>query len=76
MKVGVVGCGLVGATAAYAMILQGMASEILLIDLNQEMARAQAEDLLHATPFAGAVRIARGIIRTSREPTSSCSLAA
>ncbi len=60
MKVGIVGCGWVGATAAYAMILQGVASEILLIDLNEEMARAQAEDLLHATPFARAVRIRAG----------------
>ena len=42
------------------MILQGVASEILLIDLNEEMARAQAEDLLHATPFARAVRIRAG----------------
>ncbi len=60
MKVGVVGCGFVGSSAAYAMALLGVASEIVLIDLNQKLAQAHAEDILHATPFAAAVRVAAG----------------
>jgi L-lactate dehydrogenase len=60
MKAAVVGCGFVGSTAAYAMTLEGAASEILLIDLNKKMAQAQAEDILHATPFANPVRIVAG----------------
>jgi L-lactate dehydrogenase len=60
MKVGVVGCGLVGATAAYAITLEGAATELVLIDIKEELARAQAEDILHATPFAKAVRVAAG----------------
>jgi L-lactate dehydrogenase len=60
MKVGVVGCGFVGATAAYAITLEGAATEVVLIDIKEEFARAQAEDILHATPFAKAVRIAAG----------------
>jgi len=60
MKVGIVGCGNVGSTAAYAITMQGYASELVLIDLNEQLARAQAEDLLHATPFAGPVRISSG----------------
>jgi L-lactate dehydrogenase len=60
MKVGIIGCGAVGSTAAYAMALQGTASEIVLIDLNLKLARAQAEDILHATPFASPVRILAG----------------
>ena len=60
MKVGIIGCGAVGSTAAYAMALQGTASEIVLIDLNVKLARAQAEDILHATPFASPVRILAG----------------
>ncbi len=51
MKVGIVGCGLVGSTAAYAITLEGAASEMVLIDLNQKLAQAHAEDILHATPF-------------------------
>lgn len=60
MKVGIVGCGLVGSTAAYAMALAGSASEIVLVDLNFNMAQAHAEDILHATPFAAPVRIYAG----------------
>ncbi len=60
MKVGIVGCGLVGSTAAYAMALEGAARDLVLIDLNPEVARAHAEDILHATLFATSVRIAAG----------------
>ena len=52
MKVGVVGAGAVGSSAAYAMVLQGTADEIVLTDLNEKLAAAQAQDILHATPFA------------------------
>ncbi len=60
MKVGIVGAGFVGSTAAYAMALGGVATEIVLIDLNEKLAQAHAEDLLHATPFARPVRITAG----------------
>jgi L-lactate dehydrogenase len=60
MKVGIVGCGFVGSSAAYAITLSGVANEIVLIDLNESLARAQAEDILHATPFASPVRILAG----------------
>lgn len=60
MKVGIVGCGFVGSTAAYAMALEGAASEIVLVDLKSELAKAHAEDILHATPFARPVRIIAG----------------
>ena len=60
MKVGIVGCGLVGSTAAYAMALEGAARDLVLIDLNPAMARAHAEDILHATPFGTPVRIGAG----------------
>jgi malate/lactate dehydrogenase len=33
MKVGVVGCGFVGSTAAYTIALRGVASELVLVDL-------------------------------------------
>ncbi len=57
MKVGIIGAGLVGSTAAYALALSGAAREIILIDRDQRLAQAQAEDILHATPFSNPVRI-------------------
>ena len=57
MKVGIIGSGFVGSSAAYAMALQGACNELVLVDLNAKMAKAQAEDILHATPFSIPVRV-------------------
>jgi L-lactate dehydrogenase len=60
MKVGIVGSGLVGSTAAYAMVLQGVGEEIVLIDKNIARARAEADDILYAVPFAHPLRVRGG----------------
>ena len=60
MKIGIVGTGAVGSSAAFALIMNGTVSELVLIDPNLDLARAQAEDLGDATLFAGPVHIAMG----------------
>lgn len=60
MKVGVVGTGLVGSTAAFAMVLRGVAREIIMVDLNMARAQAEADDLFHAVPFAHPAEIRAG----------------
>ncbi len=60
MKIGIVGSGFVGSTAAYAMVLQGVGSEFVLVDINRKLADAHAQDILHATPFAHPARVAAG----------------
>ncbi|PQF22535.1 L-lactate dehydrogenase [Enterococcus mundtii] len=45
-KVVIVGTGFVGTSIAYAMINQGVANELVLIDVNQEKAEGEALDLL------------------------------
>jgi L-lactate dehydrogenase len=60
MKVGIVGAGAVGATAAYAIGLMKAAQEVVLVDRNADLAEAQAADILHAMPFASATRIGAG----------------
>jgi len=60
MKVGIVGSGLVGSTAAYAMVLQGVGREIVLVDRNQPRAEAEANDILHAVPFANPLTLVSG----------------
>ena len=60
MKIGIIGCGLVGSSGAFAIALEGKANELVLVDLNTEMARAHAEDILHATPFSEPIRVAAG----------------
>lgn len=49
MKIGIVGAGQVGATAAYSMMMRRVGSEIMLVDRNADLAVAQARDILDAT---------------------------
>ena len=60
MKVGIVGAGMVGSAAANALVMRGAASEIVLIDRDAKRARAEAEDILHAVPFAHITRVRAG----------------
>jgi L-lactate dehydrogenase len=60
MKVGIVGAGLVGSTAAYAMVMRGVGREIVLVDKNTERAQAEADDILHAVPFAHPLQVSAG----------------
>ncbi|MGR6468025.1 L-lactate dehydrogenase [Rhizobium sp. PAMB 3182] len=60
MKVGIVGAGMVGSSAAYALALLGLANDVVLVDLNADLARAQAEDISHAVPFVSACRVTSG----------------
>jgi L-lactate dehydrogenase len=59
-RIGIVGAGQVGAAAAYAMALQGAASEIVLTDRDAALAIAQAEDIAHAIPFAAPCTVSAG----------------
>ncbi|MBN2629135.1 MAG: L-lactate dehydrogenase [Rhodobacteraceae bacterium] len=58
--VGVVGVGLVGSAAAYAIALSGIAGRIVLVDHNAALAIAQAEDISHAVPFASSTQVEAG----------------
>ncbi len=60
VRVAVVGVGNVGATFAYALLLSGLASEIVLIDANRAKAEGEAMDLNHAVPFTHPTRIWAG----------------
>jgi L-lactate dehydrogenase len=60
MKIGIIGSGVVGSTAAYALTMQGIGREIVLVDLNKVRAQAEADDILHAVPFAHPVQVRAG----------------
>src|SRR5215475_13115246 len=60
MKIGIVGCGMVGSTSAYALVMSGVGREIILIDLNRARAEAEANDIYHAVPFAHPLTIRAG----------------
>jgi L-lactate dehydrogenase len=60
MKVGIVGTGLVGATAGYALVMRGVGREIVLVDKNMARAQAEADDIFHAVPFAHPLQVRAG----------------
>src|SRR5438045_9394015 len=60
MKVGVVGCGMVGSTSAYALVMSGVGREIVLVDVNRARAEAEANDIYHAVPFAHPMTVRAG----------------
>ncbi len=59
-RVAIVGVGNVGASFAYALLLSGLAAEIVLIDANARRAEGEAMDLQHAVPFAKPTRVWAG----------------
>ncbi|MDX1614951.1 MAG: L-lactate dehydrogenase [Candidatus Promineifilaceae bacterium] len=60
MRIGIVGAGFVGSTAAYAMVMSGVGREIILVDKNTARAKAEAADILHAVPFAHPLTVRAG----------------
>jgi len=60
MKIGIVGAGMVGSSAGFALAIAGYANEIVFVDKNEALAVAQAEDISHAVPFMSATRVRAG----------------
>lgn len=60
VRVAIVGTGAVGSTFAYALLMSGLATEIVLIDVNKSKAEGEAMDLNHAVPFTHPTRIWAG----------------
>jgi L-lactate dehydrogenase len=60
MKIGIVGCGMVGSTSAYALVMSGVGREIVLVDVNRARAEAEANDIYHAVPFAHPLTVRAG----------------
>ena len=50
-KISVIGAGSVGATIANDLMIQGVASEIVLVDINEKKARGEALDVYQGAPF-------------------------
>jgi len=59
-KVVVVGAGSVGTSYIYALLQTGLASEIALIDLDQQRVEGEVMDLSHGLPFIPPVSVKAG----------------
>lgn len=59
-KIAVLGTGNVGATVAYTLTLSGLASEIVLVDINKEKAEGEALDLTQCAACVPSVKVWSG----------------
>ena len=59
-KITIIGTGSVGSTIAYSIAMMGMASEIVMIDINNEKALGEALDIRQGTPFCAPCSIYAG----------------
>lgn len=59
-KISILGAGNVGASIAYTITLQGLASEIVLVDINKNKAAGEAMDIIQCTAICPSVDIYSG----------------
>ena len=59
-KVGIIGCGFVGATIAFSLMQGSLFREMVLIDVDKDKAEGEAMDLNHGIPFAKPINIYAG----------------
>lgn len=62
-KISIIGTGCVGSTIAYTLTVMGIASEIVMIDINNEKALGEALDIRQGTPFCSPCSIYAGSYR-------------
>lgn len=60
MRIGVVGAGSVGSTAAFAFVMRDLVSRLTLVDRDRDRAEGHALDVARATSFSHATRIGAG----------------
>lgn len=59
-KIAIIGAGSVGSASAYALMISGLVSELVLFDIDREKAEGEAMDLAHGVSFVSPIRIYAG----------------
>ncbi len=65
-KITVIGTGSVGSTIAYTLTVMGLASEIVMIDINNKKASGEALDIQQGTPFCSSSSVYAGTYRDAK----------
>ena len=66
-KISIIGAGSVGSTIAYTLTVQGVASEIVLIDINTAEAEGEALDIVQGTPLCSPCNIYQGSYEDAKD---------
>lgn len=67
--VSIIGCGTVGITCAYALLLHPLVRRLTLIGHNWAEAEGEAMDLQHAVPLGSPVKVSAGTYKEAAEST-------
>ncbi len=59
-KISIIGCGNVGIRFAYALIIKGIAREIVMVDIDRKRLEGEVMDLSHTAPYTSPVNIIAG----------------
>jgi L-lactate dehydrogenase len=59
-KVSIIGAGMVGASLAYSLIIEQLAGELVLVDIDRDRALGEAMDINHALPFSAPTAVRTG----------------
>lgn len=59
-KVSIIGAGFVGSTTAYALMLEGIVEEIVIVDINSAKSLGEAMDISHGAAFVKPVSVKSG----------------
>lgn len=59
-KISIIGSGFVGSTTAFALMTGGLASKLVIVDINKDKAEGEAMDLSHGASFVKPVEITAG----------------
>lgn len=66
-KITIIGAGQVGSTIAFALTVKGIASEIVLIDIDTKRAMGEAMDIYQGTPFLDPVNVHSGSYEDAKD---------
>ncbi len=66
-KITVIGSGNVGSTIAYTLTIMGLASEIVMIDVNEEKSLGEALDIRQGVPFCNPATVYAGTYSDAKE---------
>ena len=67
VKISIIGAGYVGAATAFALQQSGLASELVLVDIDQDKVRGEMLDLSHASSLGPPQKIIAGQVQESRD---------
>ncbi len=59
-KVSIIGCGNVGIRCAYALMIRGIARQIVIVDIDRRRLEGEVMDLSHGAPYISPVEVVSG----------------